>query len=124
MSEEKLKGLLEELRKLSEEEIKFGDSLFEQGDRSNGHFREGVGRGILKAIHTIEKQIDWTLQGVSLLKKVSKEVLELAREIRNDGSLYIWETAIKEAERIIENRKRIKTVNSYYSKHYWTLRII
>jgi hypothetical protein len=55
---------------------------------------------------------------VSLLKELSKEVIELAREIRSENNLYIWETAIKEAERIIENREKMKAVNSYYSKYY------
>jgi hypothetical protein len=55
---------------------------------------------------------------VSLLKEISKEVLELARKIRSEDNLYIWETAIKEAERIIKNREKMKAVNSYYSKHY------
>lgn len=52
------------------------------------------------------------------MEKVSKEVLELAREIRKDSNLYIWETAIKEAERILESRKKMKAVNSYYANHY------
>jgi len=52
------------------------------------------------------------------LKKVSKEVLVLARKIRSEDNLYIWETAIKEAQRIMDNRENMKAVNSYYSKHY------
>lgn len=51
----RLKGILDELRELSQKEINFGEALFEQGDRANGHFREGFGRGILKAVCTIEK---------------------------------------------------------------------
>jgi hypothetical protein len=50
--------------------------------------------------------------------KADGEVLELAKKIRSESSLYIWETALKEAERILENRKRMKAINSYYSKYY------
>ncbi|MCM3411479.1 hypothetical protein [Metabacillus litoralis] len=52
------------------------------------------------------------------MEKVSEEVLELARKIRSEDNLYIWKTAIKEAERILENRKKMKVINSYYSKQY------
>ena len=52
------------------------------------------------------------------MKEISEEVLELAREIRSEDNLYIWETAIKEAERILENKEKMKAVNNYYSKHY------
>ncbi|MBM7585818.1 hypothetical protein JOC86_002360 [Bacillus pakistanensis] len=52
------------------------------------------------------------------MEKVSEEVLELARKIRSEDNLYIWETTIKEAERILENRKKMKAVNSYYTKQY------
>lgn len=58
------------------------------------------------------------LGDVRLLENVSDEVLELARKIRNEDNLYIWETAIKEAERVLENREKMKAVDSYYSKHY------
>lgn len=51
-----MKETLEKLRLKSEEEIKFGEALFEQGDNANGHFREGIGRGILYALHQLEKQ--------------------------------------------------------------------
>lgn len=52
------------------------------------------------------------------MKEISKEVLDLAREIRSKDNLYIWETAIKEAKRILENRKKMKEVNSYYARRY------
>jgi hypothetical protein len=50
--------------------------------------------------------------------KADEEVLELAKKIRSESGLYIWETALKEAERILESRKRMKAINSYYSKYY------
>jgi vacuolar-type H+-ATPase subunit H len=50
--------------------------------------------------------------------KADGEVLELARKILSESNLYIWDTALKEAERILENRKKMKAVNSYYSKYY------
>jgi hypothetical protein len=61
---------------------------------------------------------DTNYEGVSLMGKADEEVLELAKKIRSESSLYIWETALKEAERILENRKRMKAINSYYSKYY------
>lgn len=54
---EEIKSVLEKLRKKSEEEIQFGEALFEQGDRANGHFREGLGRGVLFAINRIEERL-------------------------------------------------------------------
>lgn len=58
------------------------------------------------------------MRKVIILEEVSEEVLELARKIRSEDDLYIWETALKEAERILENRKKMKAVNNYYSKYY------
>jgi vacuolar-type H+-ATPase subunit H len=64
------------------------------------------------------KKVKSYREGVVFLKEVSEEVLELARKIRSEDNLYIWETAIKEAERILKNRKKMKAVNSYYSNYY------
>ena len=58
--QKKMKGLqaiLDQLRKKSEYEIQFGESLFEQGDKANGHFREGLGRGILFSVSRIEERL-------------------------------------------------------------------
>lgn len=49
--------LLDELKDEAKKEISFSEALYKQGDKVNAQFREGIGSGIEKAVHTIEKSI-------------------------------------------------------------------
>lgn len=55
-----LKIVLKNLQEECEKEMQFAESLFESGDRANGHFREGVGRGIKRSIDQVKKAIEYS----------------------------------------------------------------
>jgi len=53
-----LKTLLDQLKDEAEQQIKFSETLYQDGDKLNSHFQEGHGKGVLTAIREIEKVID------------------------------------------------------------------